>query len=1301
MLLHTIRVKRLDLSSPLRVCSATANFDKLAWFNREAGQVFNAGNPFIAQTVNSQPFEKNRVLNPGVHLHFILPQAITRFSEKPEDVYTAPNRWLVRKTRDLKAAGTWIIESDFLSSGPQFPNRDQSTTLLLPKENKQDQPFRYMGKVLLLEEYLARKSKPKQSYWNELATTPFTAFAHGDVHFSAFYPNCSSVFGFYDPDGQASDSYEITGWYDVNTNDNQPAYLVKISDALNSKPAEAESQVQWISNLEAQWGIHLTEDFLSSLTTNKITPSEILFYGKADRQDEATTIEPDSLVPVLGNGSEEAFSTFLAHQATGSEEDKIHLERELEALHFNFLKEQTLDLAPDFDSGRHRKGFAYETGTFLFDIVLLKKDYAEYKKQESTATIDYPIHLPEFIRLREEIELLNKLIRQQEKNELEVESRQRLLFSHWQKYLQSAHPPLMMGELLPDSNEILDFIATKVVPGLEGKMQQYGRIESVSHTVPPVGGDSATEVTIMLHTAQMGPASQDKPYWQYSAKAFEALNNSSALNTHAAEIIKKLTIIKGLIESLNAHKDLVKDAMQLVLQHRQGLTYYRPIQPTLMLAGESLKDLMPVKGFSNPTIPLSNHDSFTGINNFLTQIAAGQIPANTPLFNQESKITEQSVPLFLDWEAYFFPVEKIESRHEEYYKNFIADCFEIRREDAEFSLKTEQITFSEGISRYAGRTIPTTTAGKNIEDKINNLPENLKTAIPGKVLETLNSNGFLIQALDGLNAAFLQEKSLMQLPIEDPIAFSAFNEIFERLNLSRLIGDHRFHTPEPEFDFSPIRSGGIHLSAIELINTFGVVTHIAPQQESLLVPETMRPIDRKSLKNQSPYISNINAFFYPRFMQETALATYWLNAEHNTPIYTQATNANPICGWIVPNFMTKALAVYTTDGDHLCNILQTNKVIRFEPGPNADSFEIDQVKNKHLKKVLEYTATLPDLNSFLAFVQDSLLFIDPENAPNHNDLNYMFGRPLALVRMQVNFETKGTYASRKDHYAFRDMLKTGNAEPITAKYESVNIPLQIGDYTKLNEGVVLYWKDLDKNQSLYSSSVSPEENSVNDEKLPEVKPKVNHALKNSPVNLTLLIDPRAEAHISSGVVPLTIMKLDERFWKPVLQKLRVDFDMGPGLFPKGEIRLNLPNSSDYGWAWLQKHLDEAKNPFFTLTPQLPSIRKVTFENEKLQFETLKQITWEQLEKLEVLEPPYGGDLSYSFVKYENCQPGKTHLSEDIITDLLELFDKYCTRISPVETSAEFRANEFHDGWLELYDASAQIQTGKYNNDNTD
>lgn len=1286
MLFHAIRIKRLDLESPQRVCSGTANFDRLAWFNPKAGQVFNAGNPFIAQTINAQPFEQNLILGTGVHLHFILPQALTRFSDNPEDVLPAPDRWLVRK---ITTSETWVIESDYLSAEPQFHEKAQSTTLLpvdpFSRNMTDSQPFKYMGRVIPLKEYLSQEKPIEKTYWKDLLPTPFTAFAHGDVHFSAFYPNCSSVFGFHDPQGLPSDRYEVVGWYETNRSDTQPKYLSKINDFLIKKDEKS------IQELENQWGVYLTEEFSAYLNkTKEATFSQVLFYGKTFQQDESATIQADKLTPVLGNGSDEAFSTFLAHTAGNSETEKNRLERELEALHFGYLKQQTLDLAPDFESGRHGKGFVAESGMFLFDLVLLQKDHSLAKNQENTAT-DYPVHLPEFIQLREEIESLNKLIKQQEKNELEIADKRRLLFSHWQKYLQSAHPPLMTGELLPDSNHILNFIAEKVIPDLKQRMQQSGKLNSIQHTEPPVGGNSSTSVIMHLHAAEMTTGAGSKSFWQYKATQFEPLEDLSAEETLAGNIIQKLTEIRQRINDLNVKSDLTDKSVQLMLQHRQGQTYYTPIQPTLLLAGESLRHLIPENGSPNPTVPLSFSPTEITIDDFLTNLAEKKISADTPLFDLVSGIREFFVPLFLDWEAYFFPIEKIGSRHEEYYKHFISDCFEIRQEDAEFSLKKNTgIQFSDDVSRYVGRTIPIITTGKNIRDKLNGLPDDVKAEIPKKVVRTLDSNGFLVQTLDGLNAAFVQEKTLMQLPVGDPIAFLPYKEIFQKLDIQRFIGDHRFHTPDPEFDFSPIRSGGIHLSAIELINTFGITTRISPQPTDLLVPETMSLVDRESL--QSTNLPDVRAFFYPRFMQATALSAYWLNAASNSPIYTEATNANPVCGWLVPNFMTQALAIYTTEGEHLCNVLEINKIIRFEPGPDRDTFHINLVENKYLKQVLQYLKSLPSMDDFLTLLQESLLFIDPESASNHNDLNYMFGRPLALARMQINFETKGVYASQKDHYAFRDMLKSGDPEPLTANYESVSIPLQIGDYTKLNEGVVIYWNDLDKKE-LYSSSISPSEQSETDP-LPEVKPRITHALKSDPVRLTLLIDPRAEAHISSGVVPLTVMKLDEQFWKPVLQRLRIDFDMGPGLFPRGEIRLNLPNSSDYGWAWLQKRLNQNREPFFTLTPQLPAIRKEIFEREKRHVEKLNEVTWEELEDLEIILPTTGGDLSHAFVKFENCRPDATTFSDEIITELLSFFDKYCTRISPVETNAEFKINEFHDGWLELYDASYLISDKK-------
>jgi hypothetical protein len=65
--------------------------------------------------------------------------------------------------------------------------------LLIPLEikNGNHQPFRYLGRKLPIEAWL--ENDPDAEYLPSL-----TAVGYGEPTFAAFYPNCHSVFGFYD-----------------------------------------------------------------------------------------------------------------------------------------------------------------------------------------------------------------------------------------------------------------------------------------------------------------------------------------------------------------------------------------------------------------------------------------------------------------------------------------------------------------------------------------------------------------------------------------------------------------------------------------------------------------------------------------------------------------------------------------------------------------------------------------------------------------------------------------------------------------------------------------------------------------------------------------------------------------------------------------------------------------------------------------------------------------------------------------------------------------------------------------------
>lgn len=164
-------------------------------------------------------FEKTEPLEAGVHLHFILPDAFTH-SEDGEQYPAVPNRYVV--TRLWYDAGVkkmnskcCVVESDYITTDRAYSKSVTIPFFTDPDERKR---WRYLGRTYPAEQ-LAQKGAP-ENYLEEL-----TAMGAGDPLFSAYYPSCRSVFGFYDdlkdiPQAAATKlTYFVMGYFSEEAED--------------------------------------------------------------------------------------------------------------------------------------------------------------------------------------------------------------------------------------------------------------------------------------------------------------------------------------------------------------------------------------------------------------------------------------------------------------------------------------------------------------------------------------------------------------------------------------------------------------------------------------------------------------------------------------------------------------------------------------------------------------------------------------------------------------------------------------------------------------------------------------------------------------------------------------------------------------------------------------------------------------------------------------------------------------------------------------------------------------------------
>lgn len=158
--------------------------------------------------------KKGEALECGIHLHFILPDAFTH-SPDGIDFPAVPNRYIVTRmfvdpASKKLVSKSFIVESDFISTEKTY-----NKSVSIPFFHDVKKPWRYLGR-----NYPAGSMKEDGAHLEKL-----TAVGAGDVFFSSYYPNCRSVFGFYDdlsdlPVSASADlTYFVAGYYAERKND--------------------------------------------------------------------------------------------------------------------------------------------------------------------------------------------------------------------------------------------------------------------------------------------------------------------------------------------------------------------------------------------------------------------------------------------------------------------------------------------------------------------------------------------------------------------------------------------------------------------------------------------------------------------------------------------------------------------------------------------------------------------------------------------------------------------------------------------------------------------------------------------------------------------------------------------------------------------------------------------------------------------------------------------------------------------------------------------------------------------------
>lgn len=423
------------------------------------------------------------------------------------------------------------------------------------------------------------------------------------------------------------------------------------------------------------------------------------------------------------------------------------------------------------------------------------------------------------------------------------------------------------------------------------------------------------------------------------------------------------------------------------------------------------------------------------------------------------------------------------------------------------------------------------------------------------------------QMLGGFNDTLLLGQPTLQLQVDDPL--STNNPVAQLFTeqVRWTLGDHLQHKILSGDIFNPIRSGGFSLDRLWLIDSFGQYQEVVRDRHSTPVVTTyqMTPANPDT---------DYQAILPPRLAQPARINFHWLAADALHEVErTKNPVKSPVCGWIVPNNLDSTLAIYDRQGRTLGSIDLAGHW-RNAPGVtlSRDANNNPLLENHHLQKLVHHLLGqgVSFQQQFLSTVDNCLETIDPESFAQHSSLALLVSRPIAIVRATFSLEVKGLPACDPT------VAVNSSTEFPNYGFTEVKIPIRLGDYQQLNDGLVGYWKekpigengDYEYEDNLFYATQS---RLVEDNNIITDAEGINHFMQtvDAPAQgVTMLIDPRGLIHASCGVLPNQELRLPAEHYNQALQNMEVNFLSTPILSNVGELAMPLSQETNAVWSWV-------------------------------------------------------------------------------------------------------------------------------------
>lgn len=1158
---------------------ATINYGALTTANANAYLGSSAARPFT--------FPALKPLEAGVHLHWALPDALTRANvsaHQSMDFPAAPNRWLVTRFAiggGSATATSFVIESDALldtlPAGHYAP--------LIPiKQAGSDQPgLAYLGNKTPLTSYQANAAAANVRAFRDATGLELTVVANGQPSFAAYYPDGRSSFGFVDTladlGGAAQLMYVVTGWYDLAAND--PATLVRSQTVPSPKggtePATMAGTYRW-GGVDPIPAYTLYSGAVQSVAWDP-NGSYIPLPGNQP------TVQADAAV---ANTPVEALAAYFRGSL---HPDVPYFEQILTAFQqglWNKFTQPTPDVLAAIAESLHNSEFQRIDSNHIWTI------FQADPQGNTSEAIELPQGIADALNAANAARAVLLSVGNG------VESFRWRVFADWSRYFSITDPT--------EQSVVFDHL-TQVLAPIWGESTDPASLQA-QWAAAQSASAAADGALLALLKQRPDLSAREVPgprYWQPSDPALLLSGPDLALSpryggdtSHSSTGLLMCRPTTQLVTSVsvNSMNKTASDFAAITqLPGSSGLPYLADCEALLAeacLLNTQIASVWP--GISQPTLTSALQALVSGQAQSSWTIAAGTAPS--PVALNWWAAANPWLPLFLQWSADFVALQPtVEGAAlTNYDPAFFTANYRIDVDTGSFIAYTPSGPNSINIDpdkqnytqTYQGNTMLSDSTATNLEKLIANYLATGKDPTLQNIQALLQKNVFTVQPLSGFTQALLNHATQQaQVALVAPDGASPSAQAITQA-VASMVGSSYPVGPSFVTDYNPMRAGYLKFSAIA-VDAFGQQRTV--QIGSLYTAESMTTVTAQG--ETEPGI----AYLAPRIAQPSRLLFQWMSAAATSVAEAaQHPAVSPVCGWLLPNHLTRGFFVYDGTGEPLGALAlnaAATPVVVWQGAPGDDA-NINQRAEQALASanpllsalVLSLVnATATYFQAFYHAVDTVHSTINPGNLALASGLSVLAGRPVALTQAAMRLDLQGRPCLNQNLACLSptDWTDTDNG------LSGVQFPVLLGDADRLDDGLVGFFRT---NQGIASGGgdsfdlttffsagaapgatagvVRPDATTLLLTPSPARSDPEPPSLQAETLRVLMLIDPRAPVHATTGILPTQKLAVPSDLVARVLSSLELFMLSAPVLQPDSGIALPAPSASGFSVSFVEQ-----------------------------------------------------------------------------------------------------------------------------------